>query len=81
MTEFVKKKKVQKETPNNVLVDTSILLNPDVWVASGHVGGFSDPMVECKECNTRSRADHLIEDAGGFADEKMTPEEHPEAFR
>ncbi len=60
---------------NIVGLDSSIFTRPEVWVASGHVGGFSDPLVECKECNTRSRADHLIDEAGGFADEKMTPEE------
>ena len=42
--------------------DSSIMLNPDVWVSSGHVGKFNDPMVDCKECKTRFRADHLIEE-------------------
>ena len=65
---------------NIVGLDSSIFTRPEVWVASGHVGGFSDPMVECKECNVRSRADHLIEEAGGFADEKMTPEEINKIF-
>jgi len=60
---------------NIVGLDSSIVTHPEVWVASGHVGGFSDPLVECRECNTRSRADHLIEEVGGFADEKMTSEE------
>ena len=60
---------------NIVGLDSSIMTRPEVWVASGHVGGFADPLVECKECNTRSRADHLIEEAGGFADEKMSAEE------
>lgn len=60
---------------NVVGLDSSIVTNPKVWEASGHVGGFSDPLVECKECNTRSRADHLLEDVEVFADEKMTPEE------
>ncbi len=70
--------KFQKETPNNVLVDTSILLNPEVWVASGHVGGFSDPLTECKSCHQRFRADQLIEvhdssvKADGWAPEKMS---------
>lgn len=65
---------------NIVGLDSSIFTRPEVWVASGHASGFSDPMVECKACNTRSRADHLIEDAGGFADEKMTPEEINNVF-
>lgn len=60
---------------NIVGLDSSIFTRPEVWVASGHVGGFSDPVVECRECNARSRADHLIEEAGGFADEKMSVEE------
>lgn len=55
-------KKFQKETPYNVLIDSSILLNPEVWVASGHVGGFSDPLTECRACNQRFRADKLIEE-------------------
>lgn len=65
---------------NIVGLDSSIFTRPEVWVASGHVGGFSDPLVECRECNTRSRADHLIEEAGGFADEKMTPDQINEVF-
>ncbi|KKS84038.1 MAG: hypothetical protein UV60_C0029G0005 [Parcubacteria group bacterium GW2011_GWA2_43_11] len=48
---------------NIVGLDSSIFTRPEVWVASGHVGGFSDPVVECRECNTRSRADHLIDEA------------------
>ncbi|MBN2268253.1 MAG: glycine--tRNA ligase [Acholeplasmataceae bacterium] len=55
-------KKFMRENPYNVLIDSSILLNPEVWVASGHVGGFSDPLTECKSCNQRFRADKLIED-------------------
>jgi len=68
--------KFQKETLDNVLVDTSILLNNDVWKASGHVGGFSDPLTECRTCNNRFRADKLIEafngtNADGWSKEKM----------
>ena len=48
-------------------LDSAILMNPQVWVASGHVGGFSDPLMDCKDCKTRHRADKLIEDAGGDA--------------
>ncbi len=55
-------KKFQRETPYNVLLDSSILMNSEVWIASGHVGGFSDPLTECRSCNQRFRADKLIED-------------------
>ncbi len=60
---------------NIVGLDSAIVTHPKVWEASGHVSGFSDPLTECRKCHTRSRADHLIEAAGGFADEKMTLEE------
>lgn len=61
-----------------VMVDSSIILNPKVWEASGHVAGFSDALVDCKNCKTRTRADHLIEDkmpdmkVEGLAVEKLT---------
>jgi glycyl-tRNA synthetase len=55
-------KKFQRENPYNVLLDSSILMNSEVWKASGHVGGFSDPLTECRSCNNRFRADKLIED-------------------
>ena len=55
-------KKFVQENPYNVGVDCAILMNPQVWVASGHVGGFSDPLVDCKSCRTRHRADKLAED-------------------
>ncbi len=55
-------KKFIQESPYNVGVDCSILMNPQVWVASGHVGGFSDPLIDCKQCKTRHRADKIIED-------------------
>ena len=58
-------KKFVQESPYNVGLDSAILMNPQVWVASGHVGGFSDPLMDCKDCKTRHRADKLIEDAGG----------------
>ena len=48
-------------SPFNVGIDAQILMNPEVWVASGHVGGFSDPMIDCKACKARYRADQLIE--------------------
>lgn len=55
-------KKFVQESPYNVGLDCAILMNPEVWVASGHVGGFSDPLMDCKDCKTRYRADKLIED-------------------
>lgn len=58
-------KKFIKECPYNVGLDAAILMNPETWVASGHVGGFSDPLMDCKECKARFRADHLIEDYAG----------------
>ncbi len=51
-----------QESPYNVGVDCAILMNPQTWVASGHLGGFSDPLMDCKECKERFRADKLIED-------------------
>ncbi|OJU11245.1 MAG: glycine--tRNA ligase [Clostridiales bacterium 43-6] len=57
-------KKFVQESPYNVGLDCAILMNPQVWVASGHVGGFSDPLMDCKACKTRHRADKLIEDTG-----------------
>lgn len=55
-------RKFIQESPYNVGVDCAILMNPQVWVASGHVGGFSDPLIDCKDCKTRHRADKIIED-------------------
>ena len=55
-------KKFIQENPYNVGVDCAILMNPQTWVASGHVGSFSDPLIDCKECHERFRADKLIED-------------------
>ena len=55
-------KKFVQESPYNVGVDCAILMNPQVWVASGHLGGFSDPLMDCKACKSRFRADKLIED-------------------
>lgn len=51
-----------QESPYNVGVDCAILMNPQTWVASGHLGGFSDPLMDCRECHERFRADKLIED-------------------
>ena len=74
-------KKFIQENKYNVGLDAAILMNPETWVASGHVGGFSDPLIDCKECKTRHRADKLIEDwlkennkeevVDGWSDEKM----------
>ncbi len=71
--EFVSKK------PNNVGIDSSIIMNTNIWQSSGHIGGFSDPLIDCKECKTRHRADKLIEDhsnqeivADGWTNEQMS---------
>ena len=74
-------KKFVQENKNNVGLDAAILMNPETWVASGHIAGFSDPLIDCKECKTRHRADKLIEDwmhennkeevVDGWSDEKM----------
>ena len=58
-------KKFVQENPYNVGLDSAILMNPQTWVASGHLGGFSDPLMDCKECKTRHRADNLIENFDG----------------
>lgn len=55
-------KKFVQQSKYNVGLDSAILMNPEVWVASGHVGSFSDPLIDCKECKSRFRADKLIED-------------------
>ena len=55
-------KRFIQESPYNVGLDSAIFMNPRVWEASGHVGGFSDPLTECKHCHTRHRVDKLIED-------------------
>ena len=55
-------KKFVQESEYNVGIDSAILMNPQVWVASGHVGSFNDPLIDCKECKTRHRADNLIKE-------------------
>ena len=75
------RKKFIQEKQNIVGLDAAILMNPETWVASGHVGGFSDPLIDCKECKTRHRADKLIEEwahdngkdmvADGMSDEEL----------
>lgn len=61
-------------------LDAAIFMNPKVWEASGHVKGFSDPLTECRKCHSRLRLDSLLEDAGIFADEKMSEEEINKIF-
>lgn len=73
-------KKFVQESPYNVGLDSAILMNPQVWVASGHVGGFSDPLMDCRECKTRHRADKLIEEVGGDAN-AMTFEQMADYIR
>ena len=70
-------KRFIQESPYNVGLDSAIFMNPRVWEASGHVGGFSDPLIDCKKCKTRHRADKLIENydpeihSDGWAPEEM----------
>ncbi|MCD8086092.1 MAG: glycine--tRNA ligase [Clostridiales bacterium] len=72
------RKKFIQESPYNVGLDSAILMNPQTWVASGHLGGFSDPLMDCKECHERFRADQLIE---GWAEENgYTPEKPIDGF-
>ena len=75
------RKKFIQENKNIVGLDAAILMNPETWVASGHLTSFSDPLIDCKECKTRHRADKLIEEwahenkqdiiADGWTDEQM----------
>jgi len=64
-------RKFVQESPYNVGLDCAILMNREVWVASGHVGGFNDPLMDCKACKARFRADKLIEDFTGAAGEPI----------
>ncbi len=66
-------KKFVQESKYNVGLDSAIIMNPQAWVASGHVGGFSDPLMDCKVCKTRHRADKLIEDYGAANDLDVNP--------
>ena len=70
------KQKFIQEDANNVGLDSAILMNPKVWEASGHISTFSDPLIDCKNCKTRYRADKLVEDdgvedAGGMSNEDL----------
>ncbi len=71
-------KKFVQESKYNVGLDSAILMNPTTWVASGHVGGFSDPLMDCKECKTRHRADKLIEDFDGTVADGWTNDQMAE---
>ena len=78
-------KRFVQESPYNVGLDSGIILNPEVWVASGHVGGFSDPLMDCKNCRSRYRADKLIEDdltskGVEYASADGMPEEEMKAY-
>ena len=73
-------KKFVQENKYNVGLDSAIIMNPETWVTSGHVGGFSDPLMDCKSCHARHRADKLIEDFGGHA-EGMTFEQMTEYIK
>ncbi len=73
-------KKFVQENKYNVGLDSAIIMNPETWVTSGHVGGFSDPLMDCKSCRARHRADKLIEDFGGHA-EGMTFEQMSEYIK
>ena len=74
-------KKFVQESPYNVGLDAAILMNPEVWVASGHVGGFSDPLMDCRDCKTRHRADKLIEDSAGVSAEGWSNEQMMQFIR
>ena len=71
-------KRFIEESPNSYGLDAAILMNPEVWVASGHVSSFSDPLIDCKKCKSRARADKLIEEftdgqetGDGLSNEKL----------
>ncbi len=61
-------------------LDSAIFMSPRIWEASGHVAGFADPLTECKSCHTRHRVDHLLEDIGVVADEKMSEADIDDLF-
>ncbi|MBR1532057.1 MAG: glycine--tRNA ligase [Eubacterium sp.] len=71
------RKKIIQENKYNVGLDSAILMNPQTWIASGHLGGFSDPLMDCCDCKTRHRADDLIENfdgtnVAGWSNEEMS---------
>ncbi|MFH0739836.1 MAG: glycine--tRNA ligase [bacterium] len=73
-------KAMVQEREDIVGLDSAIFMHPKIWEASGHVGGFADPLTECKKCHSRLRVDHLLESIDVFADEKMTEEEINKLF-
>ena len=85
LKENVKKawlKKFIQEDPNNVGLDSAILMNPKTWEASGHLKTFADPLIDCKECKTRHRADNLINDyTNSNKGDMMTNEERMEFIK
>ena len=83
LKENVKKawlKKFIQEDPNNVGLDSAILMNPKTWEASGHLKTFADPLIDCKECKTRHRADNLINDYTNSNQGDMLTNEERVAF-
>ena len=70
-------RKFVQESPYNVGMDCAILMNPETWVASGHVVNFNDPLMDCKSCKARFRADKLIED---YANEHGLTDIHPDGW-
>lgn len=73
-------KNLVRQRQDIVGLDSAIFMHPKIWEASGHVAGFSDPLIECKNCHTRSRVDHLLEGIGIETDEKMSEKEINEIF-
>ena len=72
------KRKFIQENQYNVGLDAAILMNPETWVASGHVNSFADPLIDCKECKTRHRADKLIEEWAHNKGEDMIADGMPD---
>ena len=73
-------KAMVQERADIVGLDSAIFMHPKIWEASGHVAGFADPLIECKDCHTRSRVDHLLEDIGVQSDEKMSQKQINQIF-
>ncbi len=73
--------KTVQEREDIVGLDSAVFMHPKIWEASGHVQGFSDPLVECKSCHSRLRVDHLLEEIGVSADEKMEEGEINKIFQ
>ncbi len=74
-------KKFIQENDMNVGIDSAILMNPETWVASGHIGNFNDPLMDCKECKSRFRADKLLEEATGEDCGALTEKELEEKIK